>query len=57
MAVLQQPDRPLVVPVVDDLLQQVQVGPLRHLLEEVTTHQLAPLREPLRRDGVLRPSR
>lgn len=51
MAISEQPCHPLVVPVVDDLLQRVEVGPLRHRLEEVTAHQLAPLREPLRGDG------
>ena len=51
MTVLQQPRRPLVVPVVDDLLQQMQVSALWHRLEEVAAHQVASLREPLRRES------
>ena len=50
VAVAQQPRRPLVVPVVDDLLEQVQVRPFRHRRKEVAAHQLAALREPLVRD-------
>ena len=41
MAVLEDPERPLVVPIVNDMLQDVRVPAARHFLEKVPAHDVA----------------
>jgi hypothetical protein len=43
-------DRPFIVPIVDDVLQEIRIATLRHLLEEVSADCTTPVREASRRD-------